>query len=50
MTESLIGAVIIGVLNNGLNLLNVSPYLQLVVKGFVIIGAVFVRAGRVKTK
>ncbi|MTI61060.1 MAG: ABC transporter permease [Firmicutes bacterium] len=45
---TLIGAFVIGVLNNGLNLLNVSAYLQLVVKGFVIIGAVFVRAGRVK--
>lgn len=50
MIGTLIGAFIIGVLNNGLNLLNVSPYLQLVVRGFVIIFAVFVRAGRVKTK
>ncbi len=47
---TIIGAFIIGVLNNGLNLLNVSPYLQLVVKGFVIIGAVFVRAGMVRHK
>ena len=50
MIGTLIGAFIIGVLNNGLNLLNVSPYLQLVVRGFVIIFAVFVRAGRVKKK
>lgn len=48
MIGTLIGAFIIGILNNGLNLLNVSPYLQLVVRGFVIIFAVFVRAGRVK--
>lgn len=47
---TIIGAFIIGVLNNGLNLLNVSPYLQLVVKGLVIIGAVFVRAGVNKAK
>ncbi|NMB01265.1 MAG: ABC transporter permease [Firmicutes bacterium] len=47
---TIIGAFIIGVLNNGLNLLNVSPYLQLVVKGFVIVGAVLVRAGVVKHK
>jgi ribose transport system permease protein len=50
MIGTLIGAFIIGILNNGLNLLNVSPYLQLVVRGFVIIFAVFVRAGRVKKK
>lgn len=42
---TVIGAFIIGLLNNGLNLLNVSPYLQLVVKGLVILGAVLVRSG-----
>ena len=47
---TIIGSFIIGVLNNGLNLLNVSPYLQLVVKGFVIVSAVLVRAGVVKHK
>ncbi|WP_205842226.1 ABC transporter permease [Natranaerobius trueperi] len=35
-----IGAMIIGVLNNGLNLLNVSSYYQLVVRGSVILIAV----------
>ncbi|WP_041367967.1 ABC transporter permease [Natranaerobius thermophilus] len=35
-----IGATIIGVLNNGLNLLNVSSYYQLVVRGAVILVAV----------
>ena len=37
---SLIGALIIGVLRNGLNLLNVSSYIQQIVIGFVIIFAV----------
>lgn len=37
---TVIGAVIIGVLNNGLVLLNVSPFWQQVVKGFVILLAV----------
>ncbi|WML36349.1 ribose ABC transporter permease [Clostridium sp. OS1-26] len=37
---TIIGAMIIGVLNNGLNLMNVSPFYQLIVKGLVIILAV----------
>ncbi len=37
---TLLGALIIGVLNNGLNLLNVSSFYQLVVKGIVILLAV----------
>jgi len=37
---TLIGAFIIGVLNNGFNLLNVSPFYQLIAKGAVIILAV----------
>lgn len=37
---TVIGALIIGVLNNGLVLLNVSPFWQQVVKGFVILLAV----------
>jgi ribose transport system permease protein len=39
---TIIGAVIIGVLNNGLNLMNVSPFYQLIVKGLVILLAVLV--------
>jgi ribose/xylose/arabinose/galactoside ABC-type transport system permease subunit len=39
---TLIGAFIIGVLNNGFNLLNVSPFYQLIAKGAVIILAVLV--------
>jgi len=37
---TVLGCLIIGVLNNGLFLLNVSPFWQQVVKGFVILAAV----------
>lgn len=37
---TLIGILIIGTLNNGLNLLNVSSYYQQIIKGFIILGAV----------
>jgi ribose/xylose/arabinose/galactoside ABC-type transport system permease subunit len=37
---TLIGALLIGVINNGLDLLNVSSYYQQVIMGAVIIGAV----------
>ena len=36
------GFMIIGVLDNGLNILNVSPFYQLIIKGAIIIGAVFI--------
>jgi ribose transport system permease protein len=39
---TIIGALIIGFLNNGLNLMNVNSFWQYVVKGIVILGAVFV--------
>ena len=46
---TVIGAVIIGVLNNGLVLLNVSPFWQQVVKGSVILLAVIIdKAGEKK--
>lgn len=38
---TLIGTLIIGTLNNGLNLLDVSSYYQMIVKGFIILGAVY---------
>ncbi len=38
--RTLVGALIIGVLNNGLNLLNVDPFVQPIVKGAVILIAV----------
>ena len=37
---TIIGALIIGVLNNGLNLMNVSPFYQSIIKGLVILIAV----------
>jgi ribose transport system permease protein len=42
ITGTVLGCLIIGVLNNGLFLLNVSPFWQQVVKGFVILAAVAV--------
>ncbi len=39
---TLIGALIIGVLSNGLNLMNVNSFWQTVVKGVVILSAVFI--------
>lgn len=39
---TLIGALIIGVLNNGLNLINVSSFWQLIIKGLVILTAVYI--------
>ncbi|GAB3894396.1 ABC transporter permease [Spirosoma agri] len=40
ITGTLIGALLIGVINNGLDLLNVTSYYQQVVMGVIIIGAV----------
>jgi len=40
MTGTLIGALLIGVIGNGLDLMNVSSYYQQVVMGLIIIGAV----------
>lgn len=42
ITGTVLGAIIIGVLNNGLVLLNVSPFWQQVVKGLVILLAVII--------
>ena len=39
---TVIGALLLGTIDNGLNLLNVSPFLQDVVKGAVILFAVFI--------
>jgi ribose/xylose/arabinose/galactoside ABC-type transport system permease subunit len=46
---TLIGALLIGVINNGMNLLGISPYFQLVVKGIIIIGAVLLDRLRQET-
>ena len=39
---TMIGALIIGVLNNGLNILNISAFWQSIIKGAVILTAVYV--------
>ena len=46
---TVIGALIIGVLNNGLVLMNVSPFWQQVVKGMVILLAIIIDKGSKKT-
>lgn len=40
--DTLIGAFIIAVIRNGMNLMNIEPYTQKVVLGFVILGAVLI--------
>ena len=47
---TVLGAIIIGVLNNGLVLLNVSPFWQQVVKGFVILAAVVIDKAKSKNE
>ena len=37
---TILGALLIGVINNGLDLLNVTSYYQSIVKGVIIVGAV----------
>ncbi|MFM2105242.1 MAG: hypothetical protein RL338_274 [Chloroflexota bacterium] len=39
---TVVGALIIGVMNNGLDLLNVSPFYQQVVKGVIIVAAIII--------
>ncbi len=41
ITGTLLGVVLIGVINNGLDLLGVSSYYQAVIKGVIIVGAVW---------
>lgn len=38
---TILGALLMGIINNGLDLLNVSPYYQQIVKGAIIVGAVW---------
>lgn len=45
---TLLGALLLGVLSNGLNLLGVSPYVQRVLKGVIIIGAIYYSSSRKK--
>lgn len=39
---TIIGALLIGIINNGLDLLNVSPFMQMVVKGSIIVIAIII--------
>ncbi|XRN90720.1 ABC transporter permease [Marinomonas gallaica] len=43
---TLIGAMMLGVLNNGLNLMGVSPYVQNVIKGGIILLAIYISRSR----
>jgi ribose transport system permease protein len=45
---TLIGVLMLGMLNNGLNLMNISPYTQKILKGLIVLIAVF--AGRNRSK
>ena len=47
--RTLLGVLIITILDNGLNLLGVSSYPQLVIKGAVVIGAVLISQNRRRT-
>ena len=47
---TLIGALIIGILNNGLNLMGVNSDWQYIIKGIVILGAVYVDFLRTQKK
>jgi ribose/xylose/arabinose/galactoside ABC-type transport system permease subunit len=38
---TILGALLMGVINNGLDLLNVSSYYQQIMKGIIIVGAVW---------
>ena len=46
---TMLGALLIGVINNGLDLLNVSSYYQQIVKGLIIVGAVWMDRSRNKS-
>ena len=45
---TILGALLIGVINNGLDLLNVTSYYQAIVKGVIIVGAVWLDSKRKK--
>jgi ribose transport system permease protein len=46
--RTLLGVAIIALLNNGLNLLGVGPYWQMMIKGAVVVGAVLVAQDRLR--
>ncbi len=45
---TLVGAMMLGILNNGLNLMGVSPYVQNVIKGGIILAAIYISAEKRK--
>jgi ribose transport system permease protein len=45
---TILGALLLGVLSNGLNLMGVSPYVQKVLKGVIIVGAIYYSSFRQK--
>jgi ribose transport system permease protein len=45
---TILGALIITILSNGMNMIGVDPYIQNIVKGLVLVGAVFVTIDRAK--
>ena len=47
---TLIGAMMLGVLNNGLNMMGVSPYVQNIIKGLIILFAIYISRERRKTR
>jgi ribose transport system permease protein len=48
ITGTVLGAFIITILSNGMNMLGVDPFIQNIIKGVVLIGAVFVTIDRTK--
>lgn len=50
MFGTLLGAMIIGTLINGMTLLDISPYVQTVVRGLVILGAVWMNTAKYRAK
>ena len=47
---TLIGALLLGVLNNGLNLIGINPYVQNVIKGIIILIAIYVGTEKKKSR
>src|ERR1035437_8195574 len=47
---TLIGAMMLGVLNNGLNMMGVSPYVQNIIKGLIILFAIYISRERRKRR
>ena len=47
---TLIGALMLGVLNNGLNMMGVSPYVQNIIKGLIILFAIYISRERRKRR